>query len=131
MENHMIAYTQNVPPTQTKTQTWDKKGRAAAAAVKAIGPHAREGFEFETFKCDGRWQYRTTDGSKPETAAQIKAEGGKKGALARAVALEASGQTPSKEVLNEAFDEVAKKLTIKDAVDAAAAPLFPVTVVFM
>lgn len=51
---------------------------AMAAAVFTLGPHARHGFEFETFKCDGRWGWKATDEIRPPTPAQIKANGGKK-----------------------------------------------------
>jgi hypothetical protein len=51
---------------------------AMDAAVFTIGPHARHGFEYTTVKCDGRWLWKPTDEVPPLTAAQIKAEGGKR-----------------------------------------------------
>lgn len=109
----------NVAP---KIQTWDKRNRAAAAAVKAIGPHARDGFEFTVEKCDGRWLWRATDGSRPESAAQIKANGGKKSLLAQAVAIEAKGGTAPKELLEKAFDEVAGEIAAKAALGTSGNP---------
>lgn len=57
---------------------WKKRVDAKAAAVSAIGPHAREGFEFDTTKCDGGWRWKATDEVRPDTAAQIRANGGKR-----------------------------------------------------
>lgn len=55
-----------------------KRTQAQAAAVASIGPHAREGFEFDTCKVDGGWRWRASDEVRPDTDAQIKANGGKK-----------------------------------------------------
>lgn len=54
-----------------------RRADAEAAATHEIGPHARRGFEFEAYKCDALWFWRTTEAKEP-TAAMIKAEGGKK-----------------------------------------------------
>ena len=51
---------------------------AMDAAVFELGPHARNGFEYTTVKCDGRWVWKPTDEVRPLSAAQIKAEGGKR-----------------------------------------------------
>jgi hypothetical protein len=83
----MIAYTNantaNLPttPAPAAPKSWDKKDRAIAAAVKALGPEARNEFEFTVEKCDGRWMWRATDADKipPPNAAQFKANGGKRG----------------------------------------------------
>jgi len=57
---------------------YDTKVKAKAAAVATIGEHARDGFEFETFKAGGRWHWRVFDVVKPPTAAEIKAMGGRR-----------------------------------------------------
>jgi hypothetical protein len=68
------------------TKTYRTRTEAQAAAVYDIGPHAREGFEFTTDKCDGAWRWRRTDTVKALTAAELKIMGGKRAAFAAAVA---------------------------------------------
>lgn len=58
--------------------TYRVRTEAMAAAVFELGPHARNGFEFLTFKCDGLWRWRSTDEVRPMSAAEIKARGGKR-----------------------------------------------------
>lgn len=58
---------------------YPKRRQAQDAAVADLGPHAREGFEFTTTKCDGGWMWRACDEVRPDNAAQVKANGGKKG----------------------------------------------------
>jgi hypothetical protein len=60
------------------TENYRIRREAMDAAVFTIGPHARHGFEYTTVKCDGRWLWKPTDEVPPLTAAQIKAEGGKR-----------------------------------------------------
>lgn len=74
--------------------TYRVRTEAMAAAVFELGPHARNGFEFLTFKCDGLWQWRSTDEIRPPTPAQIKANGGKKSLLAMATAITQQEATP-------------------------------------
>lgn len=64
---------------------YPKRFNAQRTATRIIGPHAREGFEFETFKCDGLWFWREFAEAKPLSAAQLKANGGNKAMLAAAV----------------------------------------------
>jgi len=75
------ANTKNVVQFAPKTRTFDTKRAAVNAAVLALGPMARDGWEFGTIKCDGRWVWKPTD---PETArvpthAQLKLNGGRRG----------------------------------------------------
>jgi len=72
-----------------------KMADAKAAAVLAIGPHARPGFEFEVAKVDGQWIWREFTEPKPLNAAQIKAEGGKKAPGARRKAASAPEPAPA------------------------------------
>ena len=79
----MIDITSELPPeagTNPKPRKtgYDTKVKAKAAAVATIGEHARDGFEFETFKAGGRWHWRVFDVVKPPTAAEIKAMGGRR-----------------------------------------------------
>jgi hypothetical protein len=46
--------------------------------VAEIGPLARPGFEFSTWKCDGKWHWRAMDEVPAPNEAQLKANGGKK-----------------------------------------------------
>lgn len=75
------ANTRNLPTTAAPRgpKRYAKRTQAQAAAVLDLGPNAREGFEFVTTKCDGGWMYRQTDVVPPDTEAQIKAQGGKRG----------------------------------------------------
>lgn len=72
--------------TNARKPGFATKMKAKAAAVATIGEHARDGFEFETFKLDGRWHWRAFDVVKPPTAAEIKAMGGKRAFLTEATA---------------------------------------------
>ena len=76
------ANTRNLPTSAgpRPPKTFDKRIRAFNAAVAEIGPHARDGFEFTLTKIDGRWIWRACDEVRPDTAAEIKANGGKKAA---------------------------------------------------
>jgi hypothetical protein len=69
-------------------KTYPRRKDAQAAATLAIGPHAREGFEYETSKCDKVWRWHAFDEVKPATAAELKNNGGKRSVLALAKALE-------------------------------------------
>jgi len=57
---------------------------AMDAAVFALGPLARHGFEFTTFQCDGGWRWRSIDDETAPrvTGFQTKANGGKRGLMA-------------------------------------------------
>jgi hypothetical protein len=63
------------PPPE---RTYRIRKDAEMAAVMAIGPHARPGFEFEAYKCDGVWRWKAFDEVRPPTAADLKTSGGKK-----------------------------------------------------
>src|SRR5437899_4566783 len=87
MENtEMIAMTnanmKNLPttPVPAPEKTYDKRDRAAAAAVKALGPQAIPEFDFTVTKCDGRWLWRAVAADKrpPVSDAQVKANGGRR-----------------------------------------------------
>lgn len=81
----MITLTTIVAPAKPRPEkTYRIRKDAEAAAVMAIGPHARKGFEFEAFKCDGAWRWREFDEVRPPNAAELKASGGKKSILAAA-----------------------------------------------
>lgn len=81
----MITLTTIVAPAKPRPEkTYRIRKEAEAAAVMAIGPHARKGFEFEAFKCDGAWRWREFDEVRPPNAAELKASGGKKSILAAA-----------------------------------------------
>jgi hypothetical protein len=58
--------------------TYRVRKEAMDAAVFELGPHARHGFEYTTIKCDGRWLWKPTDEVPAPTAAEIKANGGKR-----------------------------------------------------
>jgi hypothetical protein len=77
------ANTANLPtkagPPQPKSYRLRKE--ALNAAVSEIGPHARDGFEFDTLKSDGRWIWKQTDEVPPPTGSELKAMGGKKAFL--------------------------------------------------
>lgn len=66
-----------------KPGTFKTRRDAQAAAVRTIGPQAREGFEYATSKCDGVWIWLEigVEDRKPETEAQLKANGGKRSVL--------------------------------------------------
>jgi len=70
-------------PTPKAPESYRIRKDAMDAAVFSIGPHARHGFEYETWKCDGRWHWKlaSVDERQP-TAAMIKADGGKRAFLA-------------------------------------------------
>lgn len=84
----MICITSNVGPTKAPPRTHRTRNDAIAAAVAEIGPHARNGFEFEATKCDGAWRWRALDEVRPQTPAELKAAGGKKSILAMALTIE-------------------------------------------
>ena len=48
----------------------ESRKAVATAAVAEIGPHARNGFEFEATKCDGAWRWKALDEVKPMTPAE-------------------------------------------------------------
>lgn len=79
--------------TPAKVKTYKRRKEAQDAAVYDIGPHAREGFEFTSFQCDGRWMWKTTDEVPPPNQAQLKANGGKRSmiSLPTAAAVEYAG----------------------------------------
>src|SRR6516164_1486835 len=75
--NHLNSAAVQAPATQTP------KGHkllrdAKAAAVAAIGPHARDTYEYLTWKSDGLYYWRETDEVRPDTEAEVKANGGKR-----------------------------------------------------
>jgi hypothetical protein len=82
----MIAMTnanmRNLPttPAPAPEKSWDKQDRAKAAAIKELGPQAIPGFDFDVYKCDGRWLWRAIAADKrpPVSDAQVKANGGKR-----------------------------------------------------
>lgn len=83
-----------------------------------LGEFARHGFEYETYKCDGRWFWRKHDEVKPPTAADLKASGGKKGPKA-----EAKLRAPRKAVdASEAPKASAAALAAENAPGAVADP---------
>jgi len=55
----------------------DKRDDAKAEAVRVLGTHARHEFEFETMKTGGKWYWKPTDGTRPDTGFEVKANGGK------------------------------------------------------
>jgi len=59
-------------------KAYPKRFNAQRNAIATIGPHAREGFEFVTTKCDGGWRWRLTDEVRPDTDMQAKINGGKR-----------------------------------------------------
>lgn len=90
----MMTILTNIPPIpKTADKPYRTRAEAANAAVATIGPHARQGFEFETSKCDGGWRWRPTDEVPPPTAADLKASGGKKSILAMAAMIEGNMET--------------------------------------
>lgn len=68
----------NAYPAPKTVESYRVRKEAMDAAVYVIGPHARHGFEYETSKVDGRWIWRHTDEIRPDTPAELKANGGKK-----------------------------------------------------
>ena len=84
----MMHIVSNVAPTKAPEKTYRTRNDAVAAAVAEIGPHARNGFEFEATKCDGAWRWKALDEVKPMTPAEIKTSGGKKSILAMALTIE-------------------------------------------
>lgn len=74
----MICITSNVAPTRVPPKVYRIRNDAIDAALLAIGPHARPGFEFRVWKCDGVWHWRALDEVPEPTAAQLKANGGRK-----------------------------------------------------
>lgn len=108
----MITIRTNVATTATPVKTYDKRDRAQKAAVREIGEHAREGFEYETTKVDGRWIWRATDEVPPMTQAQLKANGGKRAELPQAIdAAIQSGMSPRqfRAVAERVADELADR----------------------
>lgn len=71
-------------PAPKAPPTYRVRTEAMAAAVFTLGPNARHGFEYTTVKCDGRWVWKPTDEVRPDTPAEIKANGGKKSLIAMA-----------------------------------------------
>lgn len=68
------ATVQKPAPAQPKRYT--KRKQAQNAAVAELGPEAREGFEFISYQADaGGWMWRKTEETKPDTEAQLKANG--------------------------------------------------------
>jgi hypothetical protein len=61
---------------RSKTTGYKRQIDAKMCAVREIGPHARHGFEFETWKADGLWFWRECDEVRPDNEAQAKANGG-------------------------------------------------------
>lgn len=121
---------------------YPKRRQAQDAAVADLGPHAREGFEFTTTKCDGGWMWRACDEVRPDNAAQVKANGGKKGSklpvpprcphhvnTGRLAPTEAAGAQdgtggvkvppPAPKAPTTSLTAMAAALTARDAVDAA------------
>jgi hypothetical protein len=82
----MICITSNVAPVCVPPKTYRIRTDAIDAAVLAIGSHARPEFEFEVWRCDGRWRWKALDEARPQTAAQLKANGGRKSMLGTAMA---------------------------------------------
>jgi hypothetical protein len=74
----MICITSNVAPTRVPPKTYRIRNDAIDAALLALGPLARPGFEFKTWKCDGVWHWRALDEVPEPTHAQLKANGGRK-----------------------------------------------------
>jgi hypothetical protein len=82
----MIAMTnanmKNLPPTpvSAKLESYKKHNDARDAAIKAIGPEAREGYEFEVWECDGYWLWKKTaeEDIPAPSGFQIKINGGKR-----------------------------------------------------
>src|SRR5437899_5794931 len=82
----MIAMTnanmKNLPttPAPAPQKSWDKQDRAKSAAIKELGPQAIPGFDFDVYKCDGRWLWRALAADKrpPVSDAQVKANGGRR-----------------------------------------------------
>lgn len=106
----------------TERKPFRREKDAMNAAVLEIGPHARKGFEYDVAKCDGAWRWRRTDDAEcaaklAANGAQLKANGGKRSILAMAVALDAAGKTPPKEMLAKAFDEVTAEKLAPDTAD--------------
>lgn len=124
-------------PTKAARKIWRTRREAQAAAVAEIGPHAREGFEFESYKCDGRWQWRHTDpADKPVTCAELKAMGGKRGLLSLAMADNALEGSLASRVAGAMVDSLSpKKLTTDvppgvagySSKESGTAPRFPKT----
>jgi hypothetical protein len=74
----MICITSNAPPTRVPPKTYRIRNDAIDAALLALGPLARPGFEFKCWKCDGVWHWRALDEVPEPTHAQLKANGGRK-----------------------------------------------------
>jgi len=105
----MIAMTnanmRNLPttPAPAPEKSWDKQDRAKAAAIKELGPQAIPGFDFDVYKCDGRWLWRAIAADKrpPVSDQQIKANGGKR-AISTALATRAQINEAKAELSGEA-----------------------------
>jgi hypothetical protein len=118
------ANTANLPtvarPAAPKTYRLRKE--AQCAAVAAIGPHAREGFEFTTEKCDGRWGWRETDEVRPPTGAELKAMGGRKGLLSLTMAANALGGSLASHVAGALVDSASPAKRTSEAPAGVAEP---------
>lgn len=74
----------DAPKPVTRKPGFRTQKEAKDAGLFELGEFARHGFEYETYKCDGRWFWRKHDEVKPPTAADLKASGGKKAPKAEA-----------------------------------------------
>ena len=120
----MMHIVSNVAPTKAPEKTYRTRNEAIAAAVAEIGPHARNGFEFEATKCDGAWRWKALDEVKPMTPAEIKASGGKKSILAMALTIEggtAMAKTNEAGTIAPATGPVISELKGDDNLDIPAA----------
>jgi len=147
----MIAMTnanmRNLPttPAPAPQKSWDKQDRAKAAAVKELGAQAIPGFDFDVYKCDGRWLWRAIAADKrpPVSDAQVKANGGKRavdalvsapdrltvellGTPVEKLALEVAqrkdqraGEAITAAAVEKIMAAARKPVTVKDAVTAA------------
>lgn len=110
--------------TPAPQKQYKRQKDAQNAAVRDIGPHAREGFEFTTFKCDGGWRWRATDEVPPPTAAQLKANGGKRSMLAEATsqvneAMRNRQFAKAAEIVSKAVEQAGDGLDIPDFLQRA------------
>jgi hypothetical protein len=74
------ANTRNLPTkaAPAASKGFATKEAAKRAAVATLGPQARHQFEYDTSKVDGVWFWRPCEDVRPPTAAELKANGGKK-----------------------------------------------------
>lgn len=99
--------------TPARPDCFRTRKEAQSAAILSLGQNAREEFEFETFRCDGRWLWRSTDidDTKPMTEFERKCNGGARGGLALAASrartedlTTAAGRSRYREIADEFVD---------------------------